>query len=116
MVDKSGSSSVKVIDFGLAELLHKNQEFATTVGGTLLYMAPEMFKQEVTTKVDVWSAGVILYNLLTGSFPFMEPWPPKEGKDTAWWQEQTIAKIKKAEPPSHERLKGWSTECVDLVF
>lgn len=108
-------SSVKVIDFGLAELFKGSQEFAASIGGTLLYMAPEVFRQEMTTKVDVWSAGIILFNLLTGDFPFMETWPPPEGKDQKWWQDSTIQKIQKAGQPQHERLSNFSPLCVDLL-
>mmetsp|Transcript_141366 Transcript_141366/g.368092 ORF Transcript_141366/g.368092 Transcript_141366/m.368092 type:complete len:807 (+) Transcript_141366:57-2477(+) len=112
MLVESATSCIKVIDFGLAEMFDPSQEFATSAGGTLLYMAPEVFKREMTTKVDVWSAGVILYNLVTGDFPFMEKWPPREGKDQAWWQEQTIEKIKTKELAKNERF---SPHCWDLV-
>lgn len=115
MVDKE-NSSIKVIDFGLAELFNPKQKFAAVVGGTLLYMAPEVFRQQMTTKIDVWSAGVILYNLLTGDYPFLAQWPPPKGKDEGWWQDQTMTKIKNEEPKQNERLKWWSPACVDLLM
>lgn len=115
MVDKE-SSSIKVIDFGLAELFNPSQKFAAYIGGTLLYMAPEVFRQQMTVKVDVWSAGVILYNLLTGDFPFLAQWPPPPGRDEAWWQEQTIEKIKNEEPTRHASLRRWSPACLDFLF
>lgn len=80
------SSSIKVIDFGLAELFEADHPVSENFGGTLLYMAPEVFRLELTTKVDVWSAGCILYNLVTGDYPFMAPWPLPPGKDMDWWQ------------------------------
>ncbi|CAE7677135.1 CPK7 [Symbiodinium microadriaticum] len=83
LVDQD-SSSIKVIDFGLAELFNPMQKFANFIGGTRLYMAPEVFRQQMTVKTDIWSAGVILYNLLTGDFPFLAQWPPPKGKDEAW--------------------------------
>eukprot|EP00913_Durusdinium_trenchii_P022721 g21337.t1 len=92
------ASSIKVIDFGLAELFNPQQKFANFIGGTRLYMAPEVFRQQMTIKTDIWSAGVILYNLMTGDFPFLAQWPPPKGKDEAWWEEQTILKIKNEQP------------------
>jgi len=40
--------------------------------GTLFYIAPEVLQIEAkySNKVDIWSAGVITYSLLTGRFPF----------------------------------------------
>lgn len=115
MVSKD-SSSIKVIDFGLAELFRPAQEISTTPGGTLLYMAPEVFRHNMTVKIDIWSVGVILYNLLTGEFPFMEPWPFPEGKDERWWQERTVDKIKHSEPTRNVRLGQASNECLDLLW
>mmetsp|Transcript_27579 Transcript_27579/g.87202 ORF Transcript_27579/g.87202 Transcript_27579/m.87202 type:complete len:574 (+) Transcript_27579:1-1722(+) len=97
------SSSVKVIDFGLAELFEADQTVSENFGGTLLYMAPEVFRLELTTKVDVWSAGCILYNLVTGDYPFMAPWPLPPGKDMDWWQRELERAIKE-EPFRQHRL------------
>ena len=51
-------------------------------------------------------AGVILYNLMTGDFPFLAQWPPPKGKDEAWWEEQTILKIKNEQPVRKMSLKS----------
>jgi len=115
MVEKE-CSSIKVIDFGLAELFNKEQKYAAFVGGTLLYMAPEVFRQKMTVKVDVWSAGVILYNMCTGDFPFIAQWPPPPGRDEAWWQEATIKKISNEEMKEHPRLRNVSPVCRDLLM
>lgn len=115
LVDK-GSSSVKIIDFGLAELFNPNQEFSSAVGGTLLYMAPEVFKKQMTVKCDVWSTGVILFNLLTGDYPFLAQWPPPPGKDQNWWQAETTTKIQNEEPRKHAALAKFSPQCIDLMM
>eukprot|EP00959_Pyramimonas_sp_CCMP1952_P184997 3868084-Pyramimonas_sp.AAC.1 len=58
MVDK-GSSSIKLIDFGLAEHFEPDEKVSRVFGGTLLYIAPEGFGRGLEMKSDVWSAGVI---------------------------------------------------------
>jgi serine/threonine protein kinase len=65
----------KIIDFGIAKLTNVEQTTdltqASQIIGSLHYIAPERFKAEaVDGRVDVFSAGVMLYLLLTGSLPF----------------------------------------------
>lgn len=68
---------VKVLDFGIAKLLddHAVSESAATsrrmVLGTPLYMAPEqMYNAPHDGRADVYSLGVMVYEMLTGNFPF----------------------------------------------
>lgn len=63
---------VKATDFGLS-IRHRNDEPPLkSRSGTPAYMAPEVIKQAYTEKADVWSAGIMMYQLLTGKFPFWE--------------------------------------------
>ncbi len=63
---------VKVMDFGLAKL--KGMKTMTKMGttmGTVAYMSPEQARgEEVDFRTDIWSFGVVLYEMITGQLPF----------------------------------------------
>jgi eukaryotic-like serine/threonine-protein kinase len=79
VTEQDGKPLVKVIDFGIAkatgpQLTEKTlfTHFAQMIG-TPLYMSPEqagMSTQDVDTRSDIYSLGVLLYELLTGTTPF----------------------------------------------
>jgi eukaryotic-like serine/threonine-protein kinase len=65
---------LKVADFGIARIEGSNLTQATAMIGTPSYMAPEQFLgQAIDHRVDIYSAGVVLYLLLTGKAPFTGP-------------------------------------------
>ncbi len=69
----SESGVVKVADFGTSRFLEKSH--ATTVIGSPPYMAPEQFQGRAVLASDVYSVGVILYQMLTGTLPYFSPNP-----------------------------------------
>ena len=93
----------KVIDFGIAKSLNQRlteQTVVTEYGqvvGTIDYMSPEQAKAnqlDIDTRSDIYSLGVLLYELLTGATPF-----DKKRLGSAAWDER-LRIIREEDPPS----------------
>ncbi len=100
----------KVIDFGVAKALHQKltdrtmfTEFGAVIG-TLEYMAPEqaeLSQLDIDTRADLYSLGVLLYELLTGTTPFDR----KRLRQAAF--DELLRMIREEEPPRPStRLSG----------
>jgi serine/threonine protein kinase len=70
MLTKEGE--IKIIDFGLSKKQNKEDSMMKTIAGTPYYMAPEVIcERKYSSKVDLWSVGVLLYVFMCGYMPFM---------------------------------------------
>ncbi len=96
MVSKDGN--VKVVDFGIARVLETSRTQTGMLIGTFAYMSPEQYHGEhADERSDIWSFGVLLYELLTYQKPFSGPTPAS-----------LMHNICNVEPAS---LKGLMPEC-----
>ncbi|GMJ02990.1 PATTERN-TRIGGERED IMMUNITY (PTI) COMPROMISED RECEPTOR-LIKE CYTOPLASMIC KINASE 1, PBS1-Like 39 [Hibiscus trionum] len=98
----------KLSDFGLARLGPSEglTHVSTAVVGTMGYAAPEYVQTgRVTCKIDVWSYGVFLYELITGRRPFDKNLPKSEQK-LLEWVKPYLSKAKKFRLILDPKLKG----------
>ncbi len=97
---------VKIVDFGIAHVENENMTMQGQFLGSLQYMSPEQINCEpVDCRTDVFSTGIVLYQLLTYALPF-------QGKDTG----STLLKIINEPPPPLETfLQGYPRELDAIV-
>ncbi len=60
----------RIADFGISRMLRSNS-YSVVMAGTPVYMAPEAFQRKRNEQTDLWSVGVLLYQLLSGQLPFL---------------------------------------------
>ncbi len=117
--DGHGSGQAKIADFGIARIESSNMTQAGTIMGTPAYMSPEQFMgQTVDARTDIYSSGVLLFQLLTGERPFegsmatimhkaLNTQPPKPSElsvtapvaSTPWWPARWRAGRRTVSPP-----------------
>ncbi|MBN1893771.1 protein kinase [bacterium] len=69
----TADGTVKILDFGLAKLAGSQTRLTRdgSMLGTAAYMSPEQARgEDVDAGTDIWSAGIVLYEMLTGRLPF----------------------------------------------
>jgi len=62
---------VVVVDFGLSEMFDQPTDRSDVISGTPPYMAPEVWQGNFSKSCDIWSAGCMLFFLLSGRLPFV---------------------------------------------
>ena len=89
---------IKIIDFGLSNKYTNNSDLLSTLCGSPLYAAPEVLMGNgyKPTPVDIWSAGIVLYFMLSGKLPF------QGDSNEELYQKIIDAKIKNIEGVSKE--------------
>lgn len=102
-----GDGTAKIVDFGIALLGGSRLTRTGHVVGSLNYMSPEQLSGnvEVDTRTDVYSTGVVLFQLLTGVLPF-------DGGSTA----ATLRKIVQDPPPPLSKYLNDRPEELDAIL
>lgn len=104
LLTSTNNPSLKLADFGFAQYMRENKQ-SRSLRGSPLYMAPEILKCKVyDSKVDLWSVGVILYEVIFGYAPFVS--------STIDELEKKILDDVSIQIPSHVML---SETCKDLL-
>lgn len=99
---------LKIADFGFAKKCDKRSLY-DTICGSPLYMAPEIMNNNMyNNQTDLWSTGMILYEMLYGNHPFHNCKTMHELKDTL---SNEIIEI----PPSNTKNKDVSIHCISLL-
>ena len=103
LLDQSGR--VKIADFGIAKVLHPAAHDLSLTGakevvGTAHYMAPEQFErpQTVDHRADIFSLGVVFYELLTGELPLGKFAPPSQKRSADVRLDPVVLRALEKEP------------------
>ncbi|UCC11818.1 MAG: protein kinase [candidate division WOR-3 bacterium] len=102
----TNDGQAKILDFGLAKLVGKSSLTKTgTATGTVAYMSPEQASgEEVNYQTDIWSLGVVLYEMTSGHQPF---------KGETW--EAVVYAILNTKPPQIRLARPEAPEALQII-
>ena len=107
--------SIKILDFGLAKEFSLNSDYLelTSIGlGTYWYLPPECFSDNkninISSKVDIWSTGIILYEMLFNRKPFGNDYTSQK----SLFKDKIIQNAYKVEFPENCNI---SDDCKDFI-
>lgn len=93
----NGDNTVKLADFGLVRAASDAHHSTDQIVGTVAYLSPEQVDgSEITQASDVYSAGIVLFELLTGTVPF-------SGDSSL---SHALARLRLDVPPPSSRMQG----------
>ena len=97
------TGQIKVLDFGIAKGLSLSRKLTRNDFGSVTYMSPERLDSgDVDVHADLWSAGVLLYELVAGTVPFHADSTPKlEARIRA---REPVAPLPESCPPALARV------------
>lgn len=107
--------NILVSDFGIARLLDEhNISHGDNAMGTPLYMAPEQIRGvEITPATDIYALGVLLYQMVTGTVPFLGRNPLAQGKNSS--EKIIYEHLFMPPPPPHQYIHNLP-EAVEQVI
>jgi len=108
--NNDADAPLKLLDFGLSRVLSDKRPWMNSCAGTVYYLAPEVIRRNAYNEAcDMWSLGVIVFSLLTGTTPF-------EGTETDQVKKAILSNEVTMEGPEWHGISDLATEFVSKLL